>query len=72
MDAILVVQSEVYQGPGASQQVMDLETVLPHAFPRWIGVPKPDVSGRLQRMLWEAVLCGWATPFFCLRVLIRP
>ena len=32
VDAILVVQSEVYRGPAANQQVMDLEAVLPHAF----------------------------------------
>ena len=40
MDAILVVQSEVYRGPAANQQVMDLEAVLPHAF----GITNSDFS----------------------------
>ena len=40
VDAILVVQSEVYRGPAANQQVMDLEAVLPHAF----GITNSDFS----------------------------
>jgi hypothetical protein len=40
VDAILVVQSEVYRGPAANQQVMDLEAVLPHAF----GIANSDFS----------------------------
>jgi DNA helicase-2/ATP-dependent DNA helicase PcrA len=32
VDAILVVQSEIWRGPAADQKVMDLEAVLPHAF----------------------------------------
>lgn len=32
VDSILVVESEIYRGPAAGEQIMDLETVLPHAF----------------------------------------
>ena len=31
-DAVLVVETEVWRGPGRDQRVMDLATVLPHAF----------------------------------------
>jgi hypothetical protein len=46
VDAILVVQSEVYRGPAADQQVMDLETVLPHAF----GIANADFSTSEARL----------------------
>ena len=46
VDAILVVQSEVYRGPAADQQVMDLETVLPHAF----GIANTDFSTSEARL----------------------
>jgi len=32
LDGILVVESQVWRGPAAKDQCMDLETVLPHAF----------------------------------------
>ena len=31
-DAVLLVESEIWRGPAANQRVMDLATVLPHAF----------------------------------------
>jgi DNA helicase II / ATP-dependent DNA helicase PcrA len=31
-DAVLLVESEIWRGPAATQRVMDLATVLPHAF----------------------------------------
>ena len=32
VDAMLVVESEVYRGPSKNQRAMDMATVLPHAF----------------------------------------
>jgi DNA helicase II / ATP-dependent DNA helicase PcrA len=46
VDAILVLESEVYRGPAANQQVMDLETVLPHAF----GIASSDFSTSEARL----------------------
>ena len=46
VDAILVVQSEVYHGPATDQQVMDLEAVLPHAF----GIANSDFSTSEARL----------------------
>jgi hypothetical protein len=64
VDAILVVQSEVYRGPAANQQVMDLEAVLPHAF----GIANSDSSTSL-RPLQTCSLASrrpancWRSPF---------
>ena len=46
VDAILVLQSEVYHGPKADQQVMDLESVLPHAF----GIATTDFSASVAQL----------------------
>jgi DNA helicase-2/ATP-dependent DNA helicase PcrA len=42
VDAMLVVETEVYRGPAASERTMDLSTVLPHAF----GIENKDLSAR--------------------------
>ena len=39
-DAVLLVESEIWRGPAANQRVMDLATVLPHAF----GIEDRDFS----------------------------
>ncbi|MGA9866040.1 MAG: hypothetical protein WBQ75_06320 [Acetobacteraceae bacterium] len=31
-DAVLLVETEIWRGPAANQRVMDLATVVPHAF----------------------------------------
>jgi len=40
VDAILVVETEVWRGPSREEQVMDLTTVLPHAF----GIEEKDFN----------------------------
>jgi hypothetical protein len=42
VDAMMVVETEVFRGMGADQRTMDLATVLPHAF----GVEERDFSSR--------------------------
>jgi DNA helicase-2/ATP-dependent DNA helicase PcrA len=42
VDAIMVVETEVFRGMGADQRTMDMATVLPHAF----GIENRDFTGR--------------------------
>jgi DNA helicase II / ATP-dependent DNA helicase PcrA len=46
VDAIMIVESEVYCGPAANQQVMDLEAVLPHAF----GITNTDFAANMAQL----------------------
>lgn len=46
VDSILVVESEIYRGPAAGEQVMDLEAVLPHAF----GIEERDFSANAAQL----------------------
>jgi DNA helicase-2/ATP-dependent DNA helicase PcrA len=46
VDAILVVETEVWRGPSRAEQAMDLTTVLPHAF----GVEETDFNATSAKL----------------------
>ncbi len=46
VDSILVVETEVWRGPGRDEHVMDLATVLPHA----LGIENHDFSANVAQL----------------------
>lgn len=68
VDAILVVETQVYRGPAAVEQAMDLTTVLPHA----LGVENRDLNANHAHLTAATnVFVGITRPRTLLALAIR-